>query len=121
MLEKLACSSATECIQPSRPGSWSGSKLWSTKSGARSSSRTSRSPLACASKKRRTRALFSSVSDTEASSLPSHVFLPDRQHHYDATRRPLAHRLEVYSASCLEGVFSEVRGHGVLRSSFNNN
>jgi hypothetical protein len=47
---------------PSRVGSWSGSSLvWLTNSGVIISSIASRSPLKCASNKRRANAMFSST------------------------------------------------------------
>src|SRR5215203_3194181 len=82
-------------------------RLWSTKSGASISSRVSRSPLACASRKRRTRALFSSA-DIECPPCQLAFLQWDGTIH-DATRRALAHCLEHYSPECVEGVFSEGR------------
>src|SRR5687768_4197081 len=71
---------------------------------------TSRFPLAmCSSKKRRAMALFSSASDDKAASSflpPTFLYRVDTIH--DATRKPAAHRLEVYSPECVEGEFSEV-------------
>src|SRR5829696_7979596 len=65
---------------------------------------TSRFPLACSSRKRRTSALlFSSTEDIEASSSsPTPVSLLGRHHEHDATRRALAHRLEPYSPKLVD-------------------
>src|SRR5829696_1546093 len=93
---------------------WPGSKLRSVKSGASTSSSVSRSLLTKASSKRRANALFFSCSDNTGaiSSLPSHVCLLGRHHHYDATLLPPAHRLEAYSPRYPVG--------GVLRTSRGN-
>src|SRR5918994_1005191 len=64
MIEKASRISVTDRLKSSRVGPCPGSRPRSTKSGLSSSSITSRFPLACSSKKRRTSALFSS-SDTE--------------------------------------------------------
>src|SRR5215217_4088113 len=61
--------------QPSRPGCWPGNRLWSTKLGASICSRVSRSPLACACRKRRTRALFFFSADIEVLLLANSRFL----------------------------------------------
>src|SRR5215204_3334327 len=91
------------------PASFPGS--FQAKSAASSSSATPRLPrLKPSSKKRQTRALFFSSSDTRASSssLPTCVCPTGRHHEHDAIWRPPAHRLEAYSTKCLEGEFSEV-------------
>src|SRR3712207_2223101 len=85
------------------PASFPGS--FQAKSAASRSSATPRLPrLKTSSKKRRTRALFSSSSDTRASScsLPTCVCPMGRHHKHDATWRPPAHWLEAYSPKCLE-------------------
>src|SRR5829696_2001758 len=64
MIEKASRISATDRLKSSRVGPCPGSRPRSTKSGLSSSSITSRFPLACSSKKRRTSALLSS-NDTE--------------------------------------------------------
>src|SRR5215211_2598446 len=64
VVEKPSRISATERLKSSRVGPCPGIRLRSTKSGLSSSSMTSRFPLSGSSKKRRTRALFSSA-DTE--------------------------------------------------------
>src|SRR5215204_7136648 len=67
------------------------------------SSIAARSHLVCASRKGRTSALlFSSTEDIEASSSPTPVSLPGRDHEHDATRRALAHRLEPYSPRLID-------------------
>src|SRR5918998_3955308 len=63
-IEKVSRISAIERLKSSRVGPCPGTRLRSTKSGLRSSSITSRFPLACSSRKRRTSALFTS-NDTE--------------------------------------------------------
>src|SRR3712207_6252501 len=81
------------------------------KSGASSSSATSRFPrLKTSSKKRRTKTLFFSSSDTRASSssLPTCGCPTGRHHEHDATWWPPAHRLEAYSPKYVEEEFSEV-------------
>jgi hypothetical protein len=61
-LEKAAEIWAIAHFSPSRPGCWSGRSLvWVTKLGAIMASIASRSPLALASQKRRTNAMFSSA------------------------------------------------------------
>src|SRR5215203_2262435 len=100
------------------PASFPGS--FQAKSAASSSSATPRLPrLKTSSKKRQTRALFFSSSDTRASSssLPTCVCPTGRHHEHDAIWRPPAHRLEAYSTKCLEGEFCELRLTGVLGSS----
>src|SRR5829696_8358078 len=64
MMEKVSRISAIDRLKSSRVGPCPGTRPRSTKSGLRSSSITSRFPLACSSRKRRTSALFSS-NDTE--------------------------------------------------------
>src|SRR5215212_1370332 len=64
IVEKASRISVTDRLKSSRVGPCPGSKPQSTKSGLSSSSITSRLPLTCSSKKRRTSALFSST-DTE--------------------------------------------------------
>src|SRR5688572_19112065 len=64
VVEKASWISAIVRLKSSRVGPCPGIRLRSTKSGLRSSSMTSRFPLINSSKKRRTRALFSSA-DTE--------------------------------------------------------
>src|SRR5215207_4641784 len=88
VVEKLSRPSATERLNSSRVGPCPGSRLRSTKSGAASSSMTSRFPLAIvSSKNQRTMTLFSSAEDTDASSfsLPTYVLPGGRQHEHDAT------------------------------------
>src|SRR5215208_4019120 len=64
MIEKASRISVTARLKSSRVGPCPGSRARSTKSGLSSSSITTRFPLACSSRKRRTSALFSST-DTE--------------------------------------------------------
>src|ERR687898_1658933 len=64
MIEKASRISVTDRLKSSRVGPCPGSRPRSTKSGASSSSITSRLPLNCSSRKRRASALFSST-DTE--------------------------------------------------------
>src|SRR5829696_4443047 len=88
--------------------------MWLTKSGASIWSNASRSALpSCASKKRRTRALFSSSTGMFLSSW--HVRGTSRTH--GATALSAAHRSEAYSPECVEEEFCELRRDGVLGSS----
>src|SRR5215211_5134593 len=85
-VENAALYRATARMKPSRPGPSSGSTLvWLTKSGASIFPTASTSPTTRASKKRRTRAFFSSTSDTGVSSLRTRA-LYRGDNMYDATR-----------------------------------
>src|SRR5215207_6799569 len=81
VLVQLSRISATVRLKSSRVGPCPGIRLRSTKSWLSSSSMTSRLPLTSSSKKRRTRALFSSAEDTaDFSSLPTCVLRMGRRH-----------------------------------------
>src|ERR671917_1981413 len=75
-IEKASRISAIERLKSSRVGPCPGTRLRSTKSALSSSSITSRFPLACSSRKRRTSALFS-FNDTDLDPpCPVHSLLP---------------------------------------------
>src|SRR5215208_5476471 len=108
--ERAAWNSVTDRLYSSRLEPWPGSKLRSVKVGASSSSIVSSSLLTKASRKRRAKALFFSSSEVTEDSLllDDSRFLCRLDTVHDASQRCPAHRLEVYSPECVEGVFSEV-------------